>query len=121
MKVTRIIRDYVEREVTKVYDKKIDVINKVYDELYDKLDEELDKITEEANKKALALLEGTGFKSSGWKNEILISHYSIVNKELKDKKNDLKQEQKKTIEDILVTLELGGTKEDLDKMISEIQ
>ena len=130
MRVTRLIREYVERSVKENYPKSVAEL--VYEEHRKKTD---DAITE-ANKKvyeyAKALAEELNAKYGFPVDSNLraCDHYNSVSSkynydsEIYQAYRKAKDEREKAIaekiEEILLTLELGGTKADLDEMLKNV-
>ena len=128
MRVSKTVREYIEKQVaskfTKTenelqYEKKCNIVanaNDEYHQLMKKASEEIKKQLIAKYKIAEDMLEEKSSYSyapfSTWKTEI---------RELADKDRRIRQEEHtKKVNDIIVTLELGGTKADLEKMLSEI-
>ena len=130
MRVTKLIREYVETEVAKVYEtktpdevaydmfrKKIaDFREKVNDEMYHAIEEAIALFREEHNIPKDVEIFRTDYNlinDKDWNS-------AIRDKSEKAKKQRLEQRDNK-IKDILLNLELGATKADLDRMIAELQ
>lgn len=132
MKVTRLIREYVaepvmakypETEDEKQYTKEIKIIEDKVQELNEKVKDYALDLCEQANKDLgidnwaiddhIHLYSPTKYLlSSGWNNPYVKSLNSL--KEERTKKiND-------TIKNILVNLELGATKAELDEMLKNL-
>ena len=131
MIVTRLIREYVEKKVRESYPKTVaeliwekheKSINEAITEANEKVFEYIKKLAEELNAKY-------GFPADN--NLTACSHYnSVRNKYNYDaeiyqayRKAMEEREQKinEKIEEILITLELGGSKADLDEMLANIE
>lgn len=128
MKVTKLIREYVKAEVSKVYD----AIPNPY--------EEADKELKEKYKALCELLEHeAGFKLTEFMNQNEITHwngskysadefcirfptpkYPNTDNCCKFRENICAQKEAK-IRDILITLELGATKDDLVNLIEQMK
>lgn len=124
MRVTKTIKTYIERRVNEVYGPKIDAVWAQYRAEENRLTEMMDSLLEEVNASANNILADTGFSSS-WGRDELFSRYGIENKEWKDslrqKERELKDERSRVIENIVLTLELGGNREELEKMLGELE
>ena len=130
MRVTRLIREYVEKKVKENYPKTVAEL--VYEEhnnnISDAITEANEKVYEYAKKLAEELNEKYGFPADS--NLKACDHYnSITNKYDYDseiyqafrKARDERQKKiAEKIEEILLTLELGGTKADLDEMLKNV-
>ena len=130
MRVTRLIRDYVEKSVKANYPKSAEEL--AWDERSKKLSEamtEANEIVEAFAEKVIAELnEKYGF-AEGY-DRLKKTQYAIVRSDGQfddpiynasyQAKRKREQEIYEKIEEILLTLELGGTKADLDEMIKNI-
>ena len=130
MRVTRLIREYVERSVKESYPKSVAelVYEKHNSNISDAITEANEKVYEYAKKIAEELNAKYGFPADN--NLRACDHYNSVSSrynydsEIYQAYNKAKNERQKKIaekiEEILLTLELGGTKADLDEMIKNI-
>lgn len=131
MRVSKTVREYIEKKVSEKVNAKYDVErieaerqNKVKNDFLDSLSEELEALAAERVNK---FLEENSFAERGARNTI-ISYYTdaiiIADRHMISSvhnwRNRARTEIKEKVEDIIVTLELGGTKEDLERMINEI-
>lgn len=128
MRVTKIVREYIEESVAKKYQPAEDSIVKRY--------EPMERAYDEAVKAAKAEIKKVWEKSLSpfyTKEELerVIDDHTVYvpssyhvdmawRQERSEREYDLRKAKEKTIRDIMIKLELGGTKEDLDKMLSEI-
>lgn len=131
MRVTKLIKEYITREVTAKYDKKIEEMQgeigvkaetaAFWNAVEEKLTEwnkEFIKLAKEHN--MISLIDNGEFS----KRYISASAYSMEHKAAdieRAQRRALAGEKCRKIENILLTLELGGTKADLDKMLSEVE
>jgi len=144
MRVTKAIREYVEENVSKIYQQYFDELQVRYDELDRELKNatnDVNSIVEEARNKIADMLKNkypqvdgkwrgyyTGTESHVPTDEtrrLNLTYGSLYNTaprtELDKLKEKTKNERDAKIKDIIVTLELGGNKEDLDRMLNDIQ
>lgn len=132
MKVTRLIKEYVAEQVTakypetedeKLYKEKLDKIQDKIEELEEKIKSYAAVLCEEANKEfgiedweeddKIHLYDSRRtILSSGWNNPYI--------KECSTLKNDRNKKISDTIKNILVNLELGATKAELDEMLKKL-
>ena len=126
MRVTKLVREYIEREVSKKFNEK-DLELKQIQESYEKarlqFEKELKKIRTKADAEVEKAIKSCGYVGSREKY-VEISTYSITNpyyNELQQRKNELVKIKKDKVDEILITLELGGTRSELDDMLSKIE
>ena len=131
MRVSKTVREYIEKKVSEKVNAKYDAErieaerqNKVKNDFWDSLSKELEALAAERVNK---FLEENSFAGKGARNNI-ISYYTdaiiVADRHMTSSvhnwRNRARTEIKEKVEDIIVTLELGGTKEDLERMINEI-
>jgi hypothetical protein len=129
MKVSKIIKDYVTEQVRVVYDSRIDKAVEEYEQNYSRPTQEIiercvasfnRQLKEELSSKGIILTDR--HTNEPLKELVAISVYSygingkVVNEEI----SKLNKERDNKIKEILVTLELGGTKEQLDEMLRNL-
>ena len=131
MRITKVVKEYIEERITeKVWPKyelekieaerQLEVKNKFFEELA----EELEAIATERMEKFLA--ENPFLKRTERKNisTVYYDSVNIIDRHLLSSVHNWKTRAKEEISNktrnIIVALELGGTKEDLERMISEI-
>ena len=130
MRVTRLIREYVEKKVRESYPKSVAEL--VYEEHNRKIKDALTEVNEKVYEYAKALAEELNAKYGFPADSSLRvrDHYnSITNRydydseiyQAYQKARDERQTKiEEKIEEILLTLELGGSKADLDEMLANI-
>ena len=131
MRVSKTVREYIEKKVSEKVSAKYDAErieadrqNKAINDFWNNLSEELEALAAERVDK---FLEKNSFAERGPGSLIVSTYYNVIsiadrhmNSSVHNWKNRARTEIKEKVEDIVVTLELGGTKEDLERMISEI-
>lgn len=133
MKMTKVIREYITESVTAKYQPAIDAIRAKKNAAQEKINdvkkqtiEELNEIVVRTYRERLAPFYteddlGTLLRDRNWVHDP--SHYSVyaieVNK-YNAEINRLQSQRDAAIKNILITLELGGTRTDLDRMLSEV-
>lgn len=133
MKVTRLIKEYVAEQVTakyletedeKLYKEKLDKIQDKIKELEEKIKSYAAALCEEANKELgiedweeddkIHLYDSRRtILSSGWNNPYTKKRSTL--------QNDRNKKISDTIKNILVNLELGATKAELDMMLNNLR
>lgn len=129
MRVTRLIKDYVEKSVKANYPKSVAEL--VYEEHSNSLDEAVaeanERIFEFAEKVAEELNVKYGFPADS--NLRAVQRGSMARRynydaemyqEYRKARDERHQKIEEKIDEILLTLELGGTKADLDEMIKNV-
>ena len=130
MRVTSIMKDYIREEVTKriapKYEEKkklLEIRFTLKEEFFDKLQDGLNNALNDAIN--MFLQENPIFvdkRSNNWESKVRIS-YSLVDvprDDVTDWQKDMKKEVEAKVKEIIVTLELGGTKKDLDELLKNI-
>lgn len=130
MKVTKLIREYVEKKVFETYPKseaeliweeKSRRANEALTRANDVVEAYAKKVAEEFNTK-FGLSEDYRLKAFDGRNYFSITSYRDCSEyQAKCKAEDARGRKiRETIEDILITLEMGGTRADLDVMLTKI-
>lgn len=127
MRVTKIIREYVEETVNGIYDPIIGNCSNDYSEKKNEVEEILEKMVNELDTAAKKVIKEYGFTIDSWcgKEQHIVGYTSNFGRKeyesVADKRNELRDEKRRKIQDILVNLELGGTKAELDEMLKNIR
>ena len=130
MRVTRLIRDYVAKSVKESYPKSVAEL--VYEEHTKKINDAITEANEKVYEYAKALAEELntkyGFPTDS--NLKACDHYNSVSSKYdydseiyqayRKAKDERQKKIEEKIEEILLTLELGGTKADLDEMLKNV-
>lgn len=131
MRVTKLIREYVVKKVNESYPKSVAEL--VYEEHSKKINDAITEANEKAFEFTKKLAEELNIKYGFPSDSNLQArdhHYnSITNKYNYDSeiyqayckaKDERQKKIEEKIEEILITLELGGSKADLDEMLANI-
>lgn len=127
MRVTKIIREYVEETVNGIYEPLIKNCDGDYYEKKKEVEEILEKLADEFDAAAKKIIKENGFSIDSWDDRektIITYTCNFGNKEYRpilEKRRKLRDEKKQKVQDILVNLELGGTKAELDEMLKKIK
>lgn len=125
MRVTKLIKEYVEKSVKAIYEPKIKAIGREYEERKEILEKQLETFVEQADETAKKMIVDAGFELRYGREYYIQSYGTIWIKELEDeiweKKEELKSEMRAKINDILLNLELGATRAELDEMLKNIK
>ena len=127
MRVSKAVRDYIEKQVASKFPKaEIELYQEQQEQVASKMNQEYQDRVEKAKAEIVASI-AKEYEIN--ENDIAIRHnygnvFSTFNTPTAMKANTAKSERqtaiRSKIEDIIVTLELGGTKADLEKMLAEI-
>lgn len=124
MRVTKIIREYVEKtiaekmpygEPTTTYKQHCQCLS----DLTSQLNEKMDAYAEELLASVGNLPEGFTIKKSHWSTFESSSWNSPMHTAAAAHERQVRENREKAIETILVELELGATKADLERLIAE--
>ena len=128
MRVSKAVKDYIEKQVWAKYPKTerelyaeeisslVNKANKEHKELLAKAKKEIaDQIVAK-----YGLTEQMGTQSNEYHEFIFSTWNSPIEIQANTDRENRRKAVNQKIEDIIVTLELGGTKADLEKMLAEI-
>lgn len=129
MKVTKLIREYVEESVAKKF-------APAYEALKAQNETEVKKEAVKQWEKEMRAFLQTEFRArfGNWYSEAIASsidhidvsvswrleQYFLGQEELDNKECELHKRQEQAVKDILIELELGGTKADLDRLLNGV-
>ena len=127
MKVSKTVREYIEKQVASKFPKTdIELFQEQQEQIASKMNQEYQDRVEKAKAEIIASIAK---EYEIHEEEIAIRNnygnvFSTFNTPTAMKANTAKSDRQKAIkekiDDIIVTLELGGTKADLEKMLAEI-
>lgn len=127
MRVTKLIREYVEETINGIYEPLIKNCDGDYYEKKKEVEKILEKLADEFDVAAKKIIKENGFSIDSWDDRektIITYTCNFGNKEympILEKRRKLRDEKKQKVQDILVNLELGGTKAELDEMLRNIR
>lgn len=127
MRVTKLIREYVEETINGIYEPLIKNCDGDYYEKKKEVEKILEKLADEFDVAAKKIIKENGFSIDSWDDRektIITYTCNFGNKEympILEKRRKLRDEKKQKVQDILVNLELGGTKAELDEMLQKIK
>lgn len=125
MRVTKVVKDYIEREINKKYQEKFNSIPNDYQEDYNKMIEEIRQYAEKCNEKAKDIARKYDMLEKEDYNIIEYRTYYLGNIERQQKRRDIERELKKEKDDkiaqIILDLELGEVnKKELNDVLNNI-
>lgn len=125
MRVSKVIRTYIEDRVKEKYADRIKAASAKYHEEQDEINEELRGLVDRANEQAKMFLEGCypGWAKANAEKQ-LISFYNVNNNEayaeVRRAEEALRRERDEHVTKIIVNLELGGGRAELEEMLAKI-
>ena len=124
MRVTKIIREYVEKTITSKLpygepSARYKEESRKLADLCDLLNEQMDAHAAELMKTFGGLPEGFVIKRTGYSMFTHSSYNSPLHCAASTHEQEIRKKRVQAIENILVELELGATKADLERLISE--
>ena len=128
MRVSKVVREYIEKQVANKmpktenelqYDKVERTINTANEQYHKLMEQAKEKIVEQLQKE-YDLPNSMVEKRSSYSYSPFSTWGTDVRQKAETDRQNRRAETNKKIEDIIVTLELGGTKADLEKMLEEI-
>lgn len=125
MRVTKVVKDYIEREINKKYQEKLNSIPNDYQEDYNKMIEEIRQYAEKCNEKAKDIARKYDMLEEEDYDIIEYRTYRLGNSERQQKRRDIERELKKEKDDkiaqIIIDLELGEVnKKELNDVLNNI-
>lgn len=130
MRVTSIMKDYIREEVTKRIAPKYEEMKKLQEYRRNKLEDFFEKTQEKLNKELHQDIDEflqdnpiyIDARENNWNNKIYVSCSLITTPtdNISNWQKDMKSEIATKVKEIVVTLELGGTKKDLDELLNNI-
>lgn len=129
MRLNKEIRAYIEKQLIEKSDRdpKLIELEARYDAVKNEIEARIDEIVNEANNKLAALAEEYHYEKTSWKNapyplEVSSTTYSPSglpeHRPYLDYKNKLNKAVKKKLEEIVIGIQLGGTKDELMDMLN---
>lgn len=127
MRVSKTVREYIEKQVASKFPKtEIELYQEQQEHLASKMNQEYHERVENAKEAIIASMVAE-YRTNQEEIDIRPNYgnvFSTFNTPTAMKANTAKMERQKAINekinDIVITLELGGTKADLEKMLAEI-
>lgn len=130
MRVTSIMKDYIREEVTKRIAPKYEEKSKIKKSRDNIKHDFITRLTEELNNQMNKSIDNfllthqdyEDNRSHTWGNTVTLNYSIISNKkdDIENWRKDMEQEITAKVKEIVVTLELGGTKKDLDELLNNI-
>lgn len=135
MRVTKVIREYVEREVGKKFEPAFKAAEEIGNPAVKEVRDAINKMVGEANAKAIEMAKAAGvFCNKHYSHTVetpdLICTGTYIGHHIRDEAADaernkrfmeLREKKEKAIEDILLSLELGeATKDELRGLIEKV-
>lgn len=131
MRLNKEIREYIENLINNraMENAKLKELKAVYDAEKEEMEARVDAIVDEANAKLARLCEETGFKHRGWNGDLSPITVETRNfacndipayKPYNDLKHELSRQAQEKTREVFVSIQLGGSKDDLMQMLDDI-
>lgn len=128
MRVTKLIREYVESSVKEMYASKIDACGEDYRKKDNEVQKKIEELLEETELRAKQIVAECGLtvdKDINNTEQNILTYYHRFGREnsleVYSERKKIIAERDEKIKEILLTLELGGTKAELDEMLKKIK
>lgn len=129
MRVTKTVKEYISKKVAEKYKPLITEIDLEYKVKKEEVNKKIECAAAEFEKQLKAIVADNNDKWTfdvveRWGEKRILSWYEVSDRtaeyEYYNQKRNLEMEMHDKIENIIVELELGGTRETLERMLSEI-
>ena len=127
MRVSKIVREYIEKEVGAKAEIKRKAVNEtfsIYDAECKAMQDKVIKMTKQLNDELLAEIKEKGMWFCRYNDRLIESSHTSIKPAMENEKKkamrQLSEWEKNAVTEIMLTLELGGTKADLERMLSEL-
>lgn len=127
MRVSKIVREYIEKEVGAKAEIKRKAVNETfsaYDAECKAMQDKVIKMAKQLNDELLAEIKEKGMEFCRYNDKLIENCHTSIRPAMEDEKKKAMREvsewEKNAVTEIILTLELGGTKADLERMLSEL-
>lgn len=126
MRVTKLIREYVEREVSAKFESKISTITANYRKEQDDMIERLNERVKTTEEECIKMLTDAGFDVPRGNLIGRVGRFSVTKEtaeeEVREKREEMRKKKREAIDSILIGLEIGETtKDDLMGLIAAVE
>lgn len=129
MRVTKIVREYIEESVSKALSEK-STAEKEYDAFHNDIRQFIEKLEADVEQMATEAIENycithnipddVKIKQTNYTLVKCEDWNSAIRNEASAMKKKREEAKERAVKDIVITLELGGTKADLDAMLNKV-
>lgn len=128
MRVSRQMKDYIEKQINeKCKNEEIENLKNIRDKIQEEYRNFIENFEKEMEEKFIEESKLYGYiDKSKWYTTCKASNYLMnpkveaINDAIKDINSKMKKYKQDKFDEIIIALELGGKKEDLDRMLNEI-
>lgn len=126
MKVSKTVKEYIAKKVREAYAPHLREVDLDYKVKQAELEAQLKSATEQFKKDILDIVKDNSEQWNFEPNIRYVDYYGIyvhdhiAEQEYRNQKANIESERDAKIEEIIVTLELGGTKADLENMLANL-
>jgi len=126
MRVSKVVREHIERRVREKYAPKLEVVGAEYKAREEEINETIKKMVEDFDVKLKAMVAEMGGEytlKTGYGSRIVDFRTVHDNDEwnkIREEERKIRKEMQSKIDNIVVELELGGNKETLERLLAEL-
>ena len=126
MKVSKTVKEYIAKKVREAYAPRLREVDLDYKVRKAEIEAKIKSATEQFKKDVLAIVEDNCEQWNFEPDMRYVEYYGlyvydhIAEQEYRNQKANIESERDAKIEEIIVTLELGGTKADLENMLANL-
>lgn len=127
MRVSKVVREYIEKEVSKKANIQREAVKKTYaayEAECEAMKEKVKEMTQQLNDDLIAELRRKGMVFCRYNDKLIDCYHSSIQPAMEDEKkkamHEVSEWEKNAVTEIILTLELGGTKADLERMLKEL-
>ena len=120
MRVSKVMKDYIEEQVNAKFQPKIDELQAQIDKEREEFEDVVKDIAKKANAEAFKVLEESPLELS-FPSDMVQPHFYGIYHPLRDETCALRDRAEETTKSIIVELELGGNKQTLERLLQEIE
>lgn len=126
MKVSKTVKEYITKKVREVYEPRLREVDLDYKVKKAEVEAKIKSLTEQFKKDVLDIVKDNCEQWNFEPNIRYVEYYGIyvhdqiAEQEYRNQKANIEEERDAKIEEIIVTLELGGTKADLENMLANL-
>lgn len=127
MRVSKVVREYIEKEVGVKAEIKRQAVHETFSAYETEckiMQEKVEQAVKALNDEFLSEVKKQGMSFRRYNDRLVEAHQDCINPAMENEKKKAMREvgdwEKNAVTEIILTLELGGTKADLERMLKEL-